>query len=160
MNAECVDSTSSDPQWSMDEIKARIVGALNKWLEERPKRRKNLKLVHYEQTPVVKPFGSSLEQGCVFMLKIASGAKFPLVAIPSEQTRQEFVKSCRVANCFVPAITPILEEKDWQLLARLKRLVLRMVKSFKHFVRHHRRFHPGRYSRVHCNRAAVRAVMI
>lgn len=155
----CADELNN-PLWTIEEIRLRFVDAFKEWRNEHPKRRKNLRLVHFKPVPEVRKFGKAGERGCVFELKIASGAKFPLAAIPSEQARQEFVASCRQANCFVPAITPILEEKTWQLLERMKKLVRRMVKSFKHMFRRHRKGHEGRFSRQHCNRAAARAVMI
>lgn len=159
MRAVHVDE-SAGPQWTIEEIIARFVDAFNKWLEERPKKRPNLQLVHFKRTPEIKEFGTRCERGCVFQLKIASGATFSLAAVPSEEARQEFVASCRTANCFVPALTPILEEATDQLLLRVKKLVHRMVRSFKHAFRRHRKGHEGRFSRKHCNRAAARAVIV
>ncbi len=159
MRTVCVDDGFAGPQWTIEEIVARFVDAFNKWLEERPTKRRNLKLVHFKRTPEIKQFGTRGDRGCVFELKIASGAIFPLVAVPSEEARQEFVASCKTANHFVPAITPIFEEKTDQLLARMKKLVHRMVKSFKHMFRRHRKGHEGRFSRKHCHRAATRAMV-
>jgi hypothetical protein len=160
MRAVCIDDESAGPQWDLDDMIRRFVNALNAWLEERPKKRKNLHLVHFDPMPEVKAFGKANEQGLVFNLKIAAGARFPLVVVPSEQTRLDFIASCRLANSFVPAITPILEEKTWQLLQRMKRLVHRMVRAFKHEVRHRRGGHPGRFSQEHCHRAAMRAILV
>lgn len=155
-----IDGESMDPQWSLDDMIRRFVDALNTWIEERPKKRKKLHLVHFDHTPEIKAFGTAGEKGVVFNLKIAAGARFPLVVVPSEQTRLDFIASCKLANSFVPAIVPILEEKTWQLLQRVKRLVHRMVRSFKHEVRHRRGGHPGRFSQEHCHRAAMRAVLV
>lgn len=145
--------------WTMEEIITRFVDALNHLLEDRPKKRKHLKLVSFRPNPEVKKIGEIGEEGYVFKLKIASGVQFPLVAVPSEQARQEFVASCRTANCFVPALVPIFEEETPSLAHRIKQLIRRMVRTTKHVVRCMRRRHPGRFSRRHCQAAAQRAVI-